>query len=138
MRLTRKQHQSALGFNMTSMIDIVFLLIIFFMAVSQISKNYQRQVELPVVLKGGQKVESEFTVNVSADRTLRIGAKELTMSQLIEEVRKEIGRRGIRPSQLVVRLRFDRNQDSSSMNELELQLGQIGITEIQLSVIQQK
>lgn len=138
MRLTRKQHQSALGFNMTSMIDIVFLLIIFFMAVSQISKNYQRQVELPSVAIGWEKLSSEFTVNVASDQTMRIGARQVDMPQLIEKIREEIVSRNIQPSQMLVRIRFDKNQDSSRLNQLELQLGQLGVTDLQYSVIQRK
>ncbi len=47
-RVKKAQGTGAVRFNMTPLIDIVFLLIIFFMLVSQFTKLELEQVELPV------------------------------------------------------------------------------------------
>ena len=52
MRLS-KRHNPGLQMNMTPMIDVTFLLLIFFMTVSQVSAVNKEQLELPQ-LKGSE------------------------------------------------------------------------------------
>jgi len=54
MRLAARHSGNTLGFNMTAMIDIVFLLIIFFMAVSQFNRTLDSQLQLTEVTEGGK------------------------------------------------------------------------------------
>ena len=65
MRLSRSTSAETLGFNMTSMIDIVFLLIIFFMAVSHLSRTQDASLNLVEVSSGSKKVESSFINQIS-------------------------------------------------------------------------
>ena len=47
MKLSKHRRRPDVAFNMTPMIDIVFLLIIFFMTVSQITQVNDEPIELP-------------------------------------------------------------------------------------------
>lgn len=134
MRLAARHSGSTLGFNMTSMIDIVFLLIIFFMAVSQFNRNLDAQLRLTEVEEGGTKVDSTFVINIDAQQRLLLGSEFLTLEQLTQRVLSEVRKSGRTAEQLVVRIRCDRQQDSSRLNELMERLSSLGIVEIQLAV----
>jgi len=134
MRLAARHSGSALGFNMTSMIDIVFLLIIFFMAVSQFNRNLDAQLQLTEVDEGGTKAESTFVVNIDAEQRLVVGGEYLSLEQLTQRVLNDVRQSGRPADQLIVRIRCDRQQDSSRLNQLMERLSSLGIVEIQLAV----
>ncbi|MDP1560817.1 MAG: biopolymer transporter ExbD [Pirellulaceae bacterium] len=134
MRLAARHSGSTLGFNMTSMIDIVFLLIIFFMAVSQFNRNLDAQLQLTEVDDGGTKVESTFVINIDKQQRLLVGGEYLSLEQLTQKVLNDVRQSGRSPDQLVVRIRCDRQQDSTRLNELMERLSSLGIVEIQLAV----
>ena len=119
---------------MTSMIDIVFLLIIFFMAVSQFNRNLDAQLHLTEVDEGGTKVESTFVINIDAEQRLVVGGKYLSLEQLTQRVLNDVRQSGRPADQLIVRIRCDRQQDSSRLNQLMERLSSLGIVEIQLAV----
>lgn len=119
---------------MTSMIDIVFLLIIFFMAVSQFNRNLDAQLHLTEVDEGGTKVESTFVINIDAEQRLVVGGEYLSLEQLTQRVLNDIRQSGRPADQLIVRIRCDRQQDSSRLNQLMERLSRLGIVEIQLAV----
>ena len=48
MKLSQRKIVEQIGFNMTPMIDVVFLLIIFFMTVSQLNQNLLSPMQLPI------------------------------------------------------------------------------------------
>ncbi len=134
MRLAARNSGTPLGFNMTAMIDIVFLLIIFFMAVSQFNRTLDAQLELAEVNEGGQTVESSFIVNIDSQQRLVVGGKLASLEQVAQMVQAEIRRSGRPAEQLIVRVRCDRHQDSTKLNEVTSRLSRLGITDIQLSV----
>ncbi|MBL8854546.1 MAG: biopolymer transporter ExbD [Planctomycetaceae bacterium] len=119
---------------MTSMIDIVFLLIIFFMAVSQFNRNLDAQLQLTEVDEGGTKVESTFVINIDAEQRLVVGGEYLSLEQLTQRVLNDVRQSGRPADQLIVRIRCDRQQDSSRLNQLMERLSSLGIVEIQLAV----
>lgn len=119
---------------MTSMIDIVFLLIIFFMAVSQFNRNLDAQLQLTEVDEGGTKAESTFVVNIDAEQRLVVGGEYLSLEQLTQRVLNDVRQSGRPADQLIVRIRCDRQQDSSRLNQLMERLSSLGIVEIQLAV----
>ncbi|MBL8890236.1 MAG: biopolymer transporter ExbD [Planctomycetaceae bacterium] len=119
---------------MTSMIDIVFLLIIFFMAVSQFNRNMDAQLQLTEVADGGAKVESTFVINIDAKQQLLVSGEYVSLEQLTERVQNEIRTSGRPADQLIVRIRCDRQQDSLRLNEVMERLSFLGIIEIQLAV----
>lgn len=119
---------------MTSMIDIVFLLIIFFMAVSQFNRNMDAQLQLTEVAEGGSKVESTFIINIDAKQRLLLSGEYVSLEQLTQRVQSEIRASGRTADQLIVRIRCDRQQDSLRLNEVMERLSLLGIVEIQLAV----
>jgi len=138
MRLAARHSGGTLGFNMTSMIDIVFLLIIFFMAVSQFNRTMDAQLQLTEVREGGEALESSFIVNIDAQQRYLVGGKWVTLDQLVQTLLDEIRRSGRPADQWIVRVRCDRQQDSARLNELVQRLARVGVTDMQLSVNRQR
>jgi biopolymer transport protein ExbD len=134
MRLAARHSVSTLGFNMTSMVDIVFLLIIFFMAVSQFNRNADSQLLLTEVEEGGTKFESSFIINIDSKQRFLLRGEPVTLEQLTQRVQQEIRSSGRSAEQMVVRIRCDRQQDSARLNQLMERLSSLGIVEIQLAV----
>jgi biopolymer transport protein ExbD len=116
------------------MIDIVFLLIIFFMAVSQFNRTLDAQLELTEVAEGGRDVESSFVINIDGQQRIQVGGKRVTPEQVTQMVWEESRRRGLSVDRLVVRIRCDRRQDSSRLNDLMERLSSLGIVDVQLTV----
>jgi len=68
MRLQKKQHRYGCVINIAPLIDVVFLLIIFFMVVSQFTQKEIEAVVLPEAGQGelmGEKVDERIIVNVN-------------------------------------------------------------------------
>ena len=70
MRLPQQHRRREVGFNMTPMIDIVFLLLIFFMTVTQASRIKEEQLELPQQEGSRDKETSSLTINIRQDGQL--------------------------------------------------------------------
>ena len=71
---------------MTPMIDVVFLLIIFFLVSSHLAKQEsQLELELPVASSGQDDIDQErarLTINVKADGTLSLAGRPISKQQL--------------------------------------------------------
>ena len=121
--------------NMTPMIDIVFLLIIFFMTVSQITQSLDEPINLPDVGPDGRPLETvSITINLDLDGNMIIAGQEYTLNELVNAVRKEIGRAGNSTEQLRTLIRCDRNCPGVHVNKLTQELGKLGISRVRLSV----
>jgi biopolymer transport protein ExbD len=91
-----KTHQDTLPeLNLTSMIDVVFLLIIFFMAGTKFAEM-ERSVKLDVPrvnqLGALQPSPTEHVVNVYRDGSVLLDKHEITLADLTERLRAEAGR----------------------------------------------
>lgn len=75
-----------LGFNMTPMIDVVFLLIIFFLVSSHLAKQETRlKLELPVAQSGDEDPLSDsprITINIQEDGSMTFAGRPLVDQDL--------------------------------------------------------
>jgi biopolymer transport protein ExbD len=82
------QHKSKrkYGFNMTPMIDVVFLLIIFFLVSSHLAKQEsQMDLELPTAASAQDDIDQEtprLTINVKKDGSLWLAGRPIKKEQL--------------------------------------------------------
>jgi len=135
MRLSRLRQPPRMGMNMTPMIDIVFLLIIFFMTVSQITQSLDEPINLPDVGPDGRPLETvSITINLNSSGLKIIAGQTYEMNELMTAIRKELARVGNRADQLKVLIRCDRNCPGRHVNELSQELGKLGISRVRLSV----
>src|SRR5262245_28682606 len=110
MRVPTRSISSAVGFNMTPMIDVVFQLIIFFLLSSHLAKQEkQLPLPLPAAASGTAEAADErprLTVNVLADGTLLVANRAIAADDLVPLLRD---RRAAHGDQLEVRIRADRS-----------------------------
>ena len=84
--------------NMTPMIDIVFLLLIFFMTVSQVSEINKVQLDLPKLTGSADQKPSTITLNVDQQGQLILSGRNVGLGELIAAVSDELRRVGDDPS----------------------------------------
>ena len=114
--------RTPLRFNITPMIDVVFLLIIFFLVASYFIRSEQsREVELPVASKGqSDEISSphRLTITIEPDGHLSVGGVQMSEKQIlkrIEELHEAETSDGKSPE---VRIRSDRNARFGSIRTL--------------------
>ena len=135
MRLSRQHKVSDVRFNMTAMIDIVFLLIIFYITVSQITPQNFRKIELAQIKEGGDPVELvELTINVERDGRYFMSGRYRSLQQVLTIVSDQWAKVQQQPHLLKVLVRADHRVKSRYVNELSTQLRDLGIIQIRTSV----
>jgi biopolymer transport protein ExbD len=120
--------------NMTPMIDIVFLLIIFFMTVSQISKVNHERLQLPQQEGSEDQADGRVTVNVRQNGEIVVGGKVLSIDRLIGVFSNNLAAVGDDPTQMTLILRGDRGARSETANEIVDAARQLGISKIYVTV----
>ena len=123
---------------MTPMIDVVFLLIIFFLVSSHLARQ---EAQLPLPLPDavtGQEIDSRrerVVVNVMGDGSLMLAGRRTSETELRQRLIYERERRG---AELEVRIRGDRGVPFQAVQPILLSVGKSGITNVTFSVVQRK
>jgi biopolymer transport protein ExbD len=135
MRIPSNLRSGKLGFNMTPMIDVVFLLIIFFLVSSHLAKQeVQLQLPLPTAESGQENVEENvprLTINVLADGALWLSGRHVLPGELETRLRdrlKDVG------SGLQVRIRGDRSTPYRFVEPIMLACARVGIWDVSFAV----
>ena len=135
MKLSKTKRSHSLGFSMTPMIDIVFLLIIFFLTVSQFSRDTQHPLSLARVAQGAvESVLTEVTINLDKDGIIFVSGEQLTLPETIRRLQQELAGNGGNASRFRIELRCDRRCPSDAVNQLIDQLADQGIRQVFVSV----
>ncbi|MBX3417410.1 MAG: biopolymer transporter ExbD [Pirellulaceae bacterium] len=135
MRLSKHPPRKILGVNLTPLIDIVFLLIIFFMTVSQITRVSQDQLQLAVVSNADQTEEQmSLIVVVNEAGSYEVQSEIKTLSEIQLIVQEQLAR--LNPGQVPrTVVKIDRRAKSDSYNALMRTLKQLGISDVRISVL---
>ncbi len=124
MRIVQDDVEEA-KFQMAPMIDMVFLLLIFFMCASSVSQNRTKKLEMPVATKGVVPKErpDRWTVNILADGTFFSGDKVTTIGDLKIEM---AGRLKAEPKTKVY-VRADANAKHKEVKKVLTAMAAIGV-----------
>ena len=109
MRLHKARRSYGCEINIAPLIDIVFLLIIFFMIVSQITRVEVENLELPEAKKGEDPKPvrpSHFVINVQKDGRVAMFGQALSIASLQGLLAEQV--RGRQPDEISVVVRGDR------------------------------
>jgi biopolymer transport protein ExbD len=135
MRLPSNVRDGELSFNMTPMIDVVFLLIIFFLVSSHLAKQEaQMELPLPVADSGTQldgSQERRLTLNVIEDGSLLLAGRRIELDQLqvrLTQVRSN------EQADVEVRLRSDRNVPYRLIEPILLACARAGVWNVTFGV----
>lgn len=135
MRLSKHKSNSSLSFNMTPMIDIVFLLIIFFMTVSQITRSADLPLPLPRVTSGDVEVETaSLTINLDQNGMIVVGGQEMSLSAVIIAIQQKLTQFDNDPKRLRIQIRCDRHCECRHVSNLLKSLSEIGFTNVRSAV----
>lgn len=136
MRFARRQsRERQIDFDLTPMIDVVFLLIIFFMTTAQLARLTRADVKLPRE-KGEQSESKEddgIVINITDEGEIIVSDRTLTLVDLEALLMDEVTRHADDAAhQLRVMLRADRRADASVLNEVVRLLQRQGVAAAKL------
>jgi len=135
MRLNRRiRGGGALEMNMTPMIDVVFLLMIYFMTTLNAASISKEQLELPKLKGTQEQTETGLTINISDTGVIYVVGQELSIQQLVPLVSEEITKSNNDPSQANIVVRGDRRGSSRTVNAVVNALEKLQITRITIGV----
>ena len=120
--------------NMTPMIDIVFLLIIFFMTVTQVSEINKERLELPQQQGTSDQQPTLLTINVTESGQVIVGGIAINVADLAVYVADILADQNDDPSRLSVVLRADRRGTSEMVNRVVETLNQLQIKRVRIAV----
>lgn len=154
MRIPNNRSRGSVGFNMTPMIDIVFLLIIFFLVSSHLARQEtQLELDLPVAASGRRAEDDDRTrrviVNVLAqppsadgriedsshgddDGQLMVGGRVLHADELQKVIEFE---RRCSDGPLEVRIRSDRQVPYRRVEPIMIACAKAGVWNVTFAVL---
>ncbi len=131
MKLTKYRRDHSIGINMTPLIDIVFLLIIFFMTVSQITRIRDLPVRLPTVTQGTVKSkEATVTINVTQNAKIFVTGSERTEDEVVSLLVDLLKEFDNDPQRIKIEVRYDQRCLAATMNRLVKRLTDLGFTQV--------
>ena len=136
MKTPSSNRRGDVGLNMTPMIDIVFLLIIFFLLSSHLARQ-ESQLPLPLPAAGSGQLPVDdptprFTINVLAGGQLQLSGKIVDAGELQRRLKFESQQRG---AQLEVRIRGDRTVPYQFVESVLLACAKSKIWNVKISVV---
>ncbi len=141
MRVPTAHRSHRLEMNMTPMIDVVFLLIIFFLVASHLVKQeVQANVELPQAATGIEQQESRsppVTINVVAEGdqyVVKLGAESVERDELASRLAAHVKKKG---RELEIRIRADRSTPYQVVEPIMVTCARLGIWNVKFAVVKQ-
>ena len=138
MQIPRYKPNRKLGFNMTPMIDVVFLLIIFFLVSSHLSRQ-ENQVELslPIAASSDEDPNQQtprVTINVTADGKYSLAGRPIAADRLPQQFADVMAKKG---KDLEVRIRGSRSAPYSAVEPIMLACTKSGIWNVTYAVLRE-
>jgi len=138
MKLTKIKRFHSLGIDMTPMIDIVFLLIIFFITVSQFTLDADQQLPLPTVNQGATKaIATTFTINIDQNGNLILSGKPVALDRIVRLLQNKLASSGHDPSLIQIELRCDKRCPNQFVDQFVKRLSEVGFRQIRAAVASQ-
>lgn len=122
MRLIRRRHPERVSpIELTPMIDVIFLLIIFFMATAQFAQLTRAELNLPA--EHGERDpaadESGLIINITREGEIIVNDRTVTLDELDRRVSRHISETRSRDQrEIKLTLRADRDADSAWLNQV--------------------
>ncbi len=132
MRAYRKREWSSLVINMTPLIDVVFLIIIFFIMMMTFSDVLNRKVTLPKADKSTelrQNIIKRVSITVKSDKMIFVDRKKVDLYELEEHLKIKLPNLG----KSTVQLRGEENLPYDIIQKVMAKIALAGITLIEFS-----
>lgn len=136
MHCSRSKSIADAAFDLTPMIDVVLLLIIFFMLSSQFAQASRRPIDVP--REPGENTASESTemtlIDIDGPDRYFVLGRSLTLAELVALVQADLKRRGT-AAQPEFMVRADRASPAAELNKLATALTNIGVRSWKLATV---
>ena len=116
------------------MIDVVFLLLIFFITVSQMSHAQNDPVRLPKLSGSVDQEPTQLTINIREGGELVVGGRIYTEEALLGVITRALEGVDEDPSRVRVVIRADERVLSGVVNRVVTTLGRLQVTSIRMAV----
>lgn len=136
MRLSKRKRPTRPNVDITPMIDVVFLLLIFFITVSQISQAQNDPVQLPELSGSADQEPTELTINIRDTGEIVVEGRVYTEEAFISLVTRVLADQGDDPSRVTVVIRADTRVLAGSVNDVVKSLGRLQISRVRMAVVQ--
>lgn len=125
--------------DFTSMVDLVFLLVIFFLTTSTFIERNKARIDLPddstIRRDELRRVNrSSLVINITRNGTIVVSQEYLTIDQLFDKVAAELGNVSGDPSRLDVLVRADRDAPLRHANAIADRLIGMGVVSWKLGL----
>ena len=77
--------------NLTPLIDVVFLLLIFFMVTTSFSLTRGIKVDLPTTTTPQEKIEQNIVISVTKDGKIYLDKTQISKTELVKTLKRQIG-----------------------------------------------
>ena len=135
MQIPSYARSKEVGFNMTPMIDVVFLLIIFFLVSSHLAKQEaQMDIDLPNAESGLESEPStnpRIVINGTRSGQLLISGRRVSEAQVEDRLAELVTNNG---ANIVVRIRSDRQIPFLQVRPVMLACAKMGLRNVSISV----
>ena len=137
MRLPNQSGRHSVGANMTPMIDVVFLLIIFFLVSSHLARQENRlPLDLPIASTYGptDPDSAPLTISIDRDAKFRVAGDVVDVTSLrsiLSDLRTQVG------SQAAIRIRTDGAVQYRYVEPVLREAALAGITDAAIAVRQE-
>ncbi len=135
MKIPVRPRGFGLRFNITPLIDVVFLLIIFFLAATHLVRTERLEaIELPRATRSDDEKElpRRIIVTVSPDGSVRLGERMVGMKELESVI---LASRAEHGAELEVRIRADRRAEYAHIEPILLACSRANVTHVGFVVL---
>lgn len=101
IKVKRRKKRSILPLDLVPLIDIVFLLLIFFMLTATFTIQSGIKVKLPKVATSGEEMEKRLTIYLTADNVLYLNKERVELNDLRAKLKSLAG--GERRNVLIIK-----------------------------------
>ncbi len=119
---------------MTPMIDVTFLLLIFFMTVNQVSKANREKMPLPPLAGSQDQSDAELIINIDRENNIIVSPRFINLNELAGMLSERIQDAGDQPERLPVLIRVHRDADCRMVNRVMAMLERYKINRVTLGV----
>ncbi len=129
MRLASPKPMDEAHFDITPMVDLILLLIIFFMLTSQFAQAERRPMELPREsgAKAATESKDQIVIDVDGNGDFHVLNKRMNLEQVTGMIERELKRRGDPEGRLDLIVRANRASGAAELNRLADTLARLGV-----------
>lgn len=127
MRFNVARHTPEATFDLTAMIDVILLLIIFFMLTAQFTTSHRLPVDLPREKgeAGDESATSSVAIDMDRSGALKLNGQAVEIDRLVQLVTADLKRRT--GADMDVIIRADRSCPAAHLNRLAAALSAVGV-----------